>query len=362
MDDWDFHGTSLVVLGAGFSYAATDGGTPLMQGYFDRLNQREYPDLHKFVVQVGCDRSCPTVSDANVERVLLTLEQARTANALMLDGWFEDWIPKLQVLRDQLGRYTLFRLSDQISMDDENWAVNLLARTGFNTSYISLNYDNIAESILSARTGTVHCRNANCPHCKMRRLLQFSCSCGETRRDLGRRWHGSLIKLHGSIAWRRCVCESCCAKECIDADCRCAPFSEIACEYCGEACVPVMVFPTMSKNLGEIPQIGTMWQAARAALEEAESILLFGFSLPTSDELLAQLMRNACEKHRNLRRVGAIDLNPEQVLDRFRQAVNPTCDIEYVPLLVEPGKVPAWYRAPASPALEWCGQAPIQSN
>lgn len=110
----------------------------------------------------------------------------------------------------------------------------------------------------------------------------------------------------------------------------------------------------MSKNLGEIPQIGIMWQAARAALEEATSILLFGFSLPTSDELLAQLMRNACGKHQNLRRVGVIDLYPNQVIERFQQAVNPTCRIEYIPLPVEPGKIPIWYTAPASPILDWC--------
>jgi len=115
-----------------------------------------------------------------------------------------------------------------------------------------------------------------------------------------------------------------------------------------------MVFPTMSKNLGEIPQIGIMWQAARAALEEAKSILLFGFSLPSSDELLAQLMRNACAKHQNLCKVGVIDLNPNQVIERFQQAVNPTCKIEYVPLLVESGKVPSWYTPPASPVLIWC--------
>lgn len=351
---WDFHNTSLVILGAGFSYAATDGGTPLMQGYFDRLKQAEYPDLYKFVTQIGCDRTCPSVSDANVERVLLALEQARTANSLVLDGWFEEWIPKLLAIKNQLGRYTLHRLSDQISMSDDNWAVNVLASTSFNTTYISLNYDNIAESILSSRNGTVHNWNSNCPHCKMRDLLQYSCSCDEKRRDLERRWHGSLIKLHGSIAWRRCICDTCCVKECIDADCSCAPFREIACRYCGKACVPVMVFPTMSKNLGEIPQIGTMWQAARAALEEAESMLLFGFSLPASDELLAQLMRNACEKHRKLRRVGVIDIEPDQVITRFRNAVNPTCDVEYVPLLVGRGEVPMWYSSPSAALLSWC--------
>jgi hypothetical protein len=113
-----------------------------------------------------------------------------------------------------------------------------------------------------------------------------------------------------------------------------------------------MVFPTMSKNLGEIPQIGTMWQAARAALEEAESILLFGFSMPTSDELLTQLMRHACEKTRKLCRVGVIDLVPENVIERFKEAVQPTCDVEYVPLSVPPGETPSWYQPPAVSLLE----------
>lgn len=199
---WDFENTSVVVLGAGFSCAATDGGTPLMKGYFDRLEAETYPELYEFVTQVGCDRRCPAISEANVERVLLTLEQARTANSLVLDGWFEQWMPKLEILRNQLGDYTLRRLSNGFGMSVENWAVNLLAMTGFDTSYISLNYDNIAETILSNRVGTIHCRGANCPHCKMRSLLEYACSCGVTNRQLGNRWYGSLIKLHGSIAWR----------------------------------------------------------------------------------------------------------------------------------------------------------------
>jgi hypothetical protein len=352
MKIWDFRNTSLVILGAGFSFAATDAGTPLMHGYFDKLTKSEFPDLYDFVLEVGCSQTCPLVSDANVERVLLALEQAKNSNELVLNGWFEQWIPRIQSIRDQLGMYTLSRLGDGITIDDENWAANILASTGFETSYISLNYDNVAEKILSARLGTKHLRNPNCPHCKMVDLLDYSCSCGENRRDIGRRWHGSLMKLHGSIAWRRCVCESCCAKECISADRSCMPFREIKCKYCHKPCVPVMVFPTMSKNLREVPQIGTMWQAARAALEEAETILFFGFSLPTSDELFCQLMRNSCKKLRKLRKVGAIDLSPDAVLSRFRMAVDPTCEIAYVPLPVEKNSVPDWYSPPSDSLFE----------
>ncbi|HBE68772.1 MAG TPA: hypothetical protein DDW52_11555 [Planctomycetaceae bacterium] len=285
--------------------------------------------------------------------MLLALEQARTANASVLSGWFEQWEGKLDKLREQLGSYTLFRLSDGIQMDEANWAVNVLGATGFDTTYISLNYDNIAESLLSSRLGTTHCSGGNCPHCRMRSLLQYACSCGITNEDVGDRWFGSLIKLHGSIAWRRCVAQDCCASECIDANCRCKPFEDERCPHCGKMFAPAMVYPTMSKNLGEIPQIGIMWQAARAAIEAAESILLFGFSLPTSDELLAQLVRSSCEKTRRLKRVAAIDLNPERVLGRFREAVSPGDEVEYVPLNVEPGAVPRWYNPPERQLFKW---------
>ncbi len=82
-------------------------------------------------------------------------------------------------------------------------------------------------------------------------------------------------------------------------------------------------------------------------------MLLFGFSMPTSDELFVQLMRNACERKRRLRRVGAIDIVADQVLERFNGAVNPTCQIEYVPLPVVPDQIPAWFVPSSRPVFEF---------
>jgi len=352
MNVWDFKNTSLVVLGAGFSFAATKGRTPLMGGFFDQMIEEKNPELYDFVMQVGCDRTCPAIRDANVERVLLTLEQARTANDLVLDGWFDQWRGKLDSIRAQVGIYTLERLSIDLEIEMEEWVVNVLLNTGFNTTFISMNYDCVTEAILVDRDGTIHCQNANCPHCRMRQLLSYSCGCGVQNRDLGNRWKGCLIKLHGSIAWRRCTSSVCCSKECIDAASDCEPFKPTACPNCRSACSPVMVFPTMRKNLNEIPQIGTMWQAARSAFEQAESILFFGFSLPTSDELLGQLMRHCCERNRLLKKVGVIDCNPESVIERFKQAVNPGCSVDYVPLAVRSGQIPVGYKDSGLPELE----------
>jgi hypothetical protein len=349
---WDFKNTSLVLLGAGFSYAATKGNTPLMRGFFDQLSPSEHRELCDFIMEVGCGQRCPTIRDANIERVLLSLEQARSADDYVLEGWFDRWRDKLDLLRRQVGEYTLERLAVDLEAEKESWVENTLGSTGFSTTFVSMNYDCVAESILVDRVGTKHCHNATCPHCKMRQLLQYSCSCGVQNRDLGERWKGSLIKLHGSIAWWRCTSAQCCASECIDSACDCEPYKSRACPSCRQTCSPVMVFPTMSKNLRDIPQIGTMWQAARCAFESAESILFFGFSLPESDELLGQMMRSCCRERRVLKKVGVIDCTPSTVIERFRQVVDPSWDVEYVHLDVVPNTVPSWYEAPALPVLK----------
>jgi hypothetical protein len=100
--------------------------------------------------------------------------------------------------------------------------------------------------------------------------------------------------------------------------------------------------PTMSKNLEEVKEIATMWQAARSAIAAAESIVLFGFSMPTSDELLVQMLRSTIYANRRLKRVAAIDLDPDGVISRFRHCVPDDCVVSYSPFKVIPGETPDW--------------------
>lgn len=51
--DWDMETTSVVIVGAGFSAAATDGKMPLMTGFFDRLTKEDFPDLFEFVTEAA---------------------------------------------------------------------------------------------------------------------------------------------------------------------------------------------------------------------------------------------------------------------------------------------------------------------
>jgi hypothetical protein len=107
-------------------------------------------------------------------------------------------------------------------------------------------------------------------------------------------------------------------------------------------CEPVLVMPTMTKNLNEIPEIAAMWKTAKMAIAEAESITMFGFSMPTSDELLIQMFRSAIDANRKLKLVAAIDLDPESVLSRFADCVPSNYEVDYRPFKVTPGKRPDW--------------------
>jgi hypothetical protein len=337
--DWQFKETSVVILGAGFSVAATGGKLPLMRTFFDQLQAEEFPLLHDFVKwKAGNPKK------ANVEAVLLALDQIRTSPKGVLAGWADHWKDNALEVNRQLALYTLGRLKPCLEIPDDNWAADLLAESGPETTVISMNYDNIGEQILSNRDGMLHGDfNPTCPHCKMRRLLDKACSCkSRTTEITDPDWCGAMIKPHGSIAWKRCLNQDCCSFECLVAHERCQPFEPCNCPHCHKACGPVLVMPTMSKNLSETPEIGVMWQAARQAIAGAESILLFGFSMPTSDELLMQMIRTAIQENGKLRRVASIDLDPEGVLERFKAGVPEEIALEVKPFPVVPEITPNW--------------------
>ncbi len=336
--DWQLDTTSVVILGSGFSAAATDGKSPLMRSFFDQLDAKDFPLLHEFVSQVSGDPR-----SANVESILLTLDQIRTSPRGVLEGWADRWMDNTSAINQQLASYTLSRLRPCLDIAEDNWAANLLAESGPDTVVISMNYDIMAERILSNRDRLIHGDlNPTCPHCKMRGLLRKGCSCDGKQEIYSSDWLGALIKPHGSIAWKRCLNRECCSYECLVAHEHCQPFEPFACPYCNQKCGPVLVMPTMSKNLSDTPEIAVMWQAARRAIAEAESILMIGFSMTASDELLLTMIRASIHTNKRIRRVGSVDLSPNGVLERFRPCIPRELRVEFKPYPVLLGEAPGW--------------------
>lgn len=313
---------SVFLLGAGFSACVTNGALPVMQGFFDRLHAERQRSLLDFVVDVAGDPQ-----KANAEEVIGLLDQLEDSPLSDLDGKIAKWQPQVLPLRRQLGDYCLQRLCG-VGWSAEHWATCVLASADSNTTIITTNYDNLAESILSAKVGATHFGEmATCHHCRMRRILLADCDCTGTHWASRPHWRGSVLKLHGSVAWKTCYNPECRQFQCLVADQHCRPFDDCPCSCCRHTCQPVIVLPSPRKTYSQFPHLKRMWDSAAQAMNEATNMLVFGFSFPTSDCLVRLMVRTALS-HGKLQQVSIIDLYPDSIADRFKSMIPMNMKVE----------------------------------
>jgi NAD-dependent SIR2 family protein deacetylase len=187
-----------------------------------------------------------------------------------------------------------------------------LANASSSTTVITTNYDNLAERVLSSRKGLRHrSANTNCHHCKLCAILNDECSCGGSQSSESA-WRGSLLKLHGSISWRRCRDSTCSSGECLIPDQHCRPFEDEACPSCGGKCGPVLVPPSMLKTFDRFRGLKQVWNSAFRALSQASSVMFWGFSFPPSDILIRQMVKSAFASNRRKIDFSVIDIDPEK--------------------------------------------------
>jgi len=313
-DDWTVGDTDILFLGAGFSRAATDGAAPLMSDFFHALDSRKHWTLSKFL-----DESFGTFRQANVEEALLKLDQLCASPLVGVDSFFDQCRKRHAEVRKELDLYILERLNN-LKIHDGNWAASLLFGASDRTTVITTNYDNLAEAILSHQERRHRTADTNCHHCKMCRILEVDCGCGSAEWGTENpTWRGSLLKLHGSIAWRRCINPECNPRTCLIPDVHCRPFKNEPCDCCGGACSPVLVPPSMVKTFDSFGQIKRMWNGAYQALLSAESLVIFGFSLPRSDAIIAEMLASTIGRTGKLARLAIIDRDPSGPLKRVEE-------------------------------------------
>ena len=240
--------STVFLLGAGFSRCLTDGAMPLMSGFFDLLNPDRFPLLHRFVG----DTAGP-MATANVEEVIGLLDQLSDSpltdmGSLACCAGSEDGV------RCELGDYCLDRLCCGRCALGTGPPASSPARTKIRPS--------------SPRTTTI-CRRASSPQNKWtpptevssRRAttartspyLLHDCECAGDSSGTRPPWRGSVLKLHGSVAWKTCLNPRCRQHECLVADQHCRPFNGCPCNCCGQPCRPVIVLPSQKKHYRKYP-------------------------------------------------------------------------------------------------------------
>jgi hypothetical protein len=117
----------------------------------------------------------------------------------------------------------------------------------------------------------------------------------EMLRGVAYKKEADLLKLHGSINWARC--RRCDGLHLFSFRHYLAMFKE-PCRRCknGDALLtPVLVPPTLRKNIGSYG-IDGIWERAEAALADADAITIIGYSFPDADTEAKWLFKQAIAK------------------------------------------------------------------
>lgn len=308
--------TDVMLLGAGFSRAATCGEAPLMHDFFHQLDEDKYWSLTRFL-----HRCFENPCDANAETVLVTLDQLAHSPLGRIDTFMDECGSRNAEVRREFNRYCIDRLK-KLGPDYSAFMPYVLAASGEHTTVITTNYDNVAEQVLSNREGMKHgVWDTNCPHCRMVRILEYGCRCDLPDSQGVSDGNGTLLKLHGSVAWRICRNAQCDKCDCIVPDPGCRPFEGAGCDMCKGECDPVIVPPSMNKEYDAFEEISRLWLAAAKALRAAESLIMIGFSMPHTDAVIAQLLRCTIGSAKKLRRVAVLDIDPTSPSRRLLETV-----------------------------------------
>jgi hypothetical protein len=73
--------------------------------------------------------------------------------------------------------------------------------------------------------------------------------------------------------------------------------------------------------------------------------------MPASDELLVHMIRSACKEKMALKRVAAIDIEPEKVLARFEDCMPAGLHVETAAFRVDPSEAPQWLSLESEPVV-----------
>jgi hypothetical protein len=334
--DWDLAQTDVVFLGAGFSRAVTERA-PLISDFFADFDEDRHWQLAKFLRDsFGDPKTC------NVEAALHKLHQLTCAPLGGIDSFLDECRARHNAIRGEFDQYVLHRLRN-LPIPEDSWAGLLLLECSAQTTVVTANYDTIGERLLSSRATVHQCGATDCHHCKMCAILRAECGCSTQSWTIdAANWKGSLLKIHGSIAWRMCTNISCSGATCLLPDEHCRPFKSEPCPCCGQRCSPALVPPSKLKTFEKLQQLQRMWTAAGTALRQAESVLFFGFSVPEADEHVVELIRRTMGKSDKLRRIAVVDVAPDGPASRLRRCLRKPGQVE-----IETYTVPADRSAPA---------------
>jgi len=278
---------SVYVLGAG---ASCEAGGPLIKDFFSRgkksdaaVYARRFDGDEKYLVLEAIYKEwAAKEKDPDVEKFFSYLSLNKTADLSFTDPRTDSKIrPKAveRYLTWYIASYVQHSIAWHKKIPQQYYRfADTLSRRGWDPTIITFNYDMVFEKALIAQLGGVNYRLG-----KIRGLREFS--------DPS---YVPLIKLHGSLNWRKCT-------RCEDIEVFDHPVAHtFKRERCGSRCDgfmnPVIVPPVRDK----VAYLGSgnhLWSEAHKALQKADYLAIIGYSLPAIDDASQELLRRAVKSN-----------------------------------------------------------------
>jgi NAD-dependent SIR2 family protein deacetylase len=297
------------LLGAG---ASVPSGIPAVEGLLDELMKRgrkmQNKDINRLV------KYCENNDIDNIEDVLtaayladFATENSRIASLIEFflfrdDGNMKDDINSSSVSFLQETLQTLFGLLTSTmlsaSPNDAHEAIVDFSQSYRNTSIITTNYDGcIDEAIIQTDTdleGGLEEESSAPYYFPKQKTLEETAKTNEMNEEKEEQ-SIELIKIHGSVNWT--YCESCQAvhtynlkevKRFYQDDIISYPVIGI-CPDCGGRRRPLLVPPIAFKFL-RYPALVGLWQSAKENINDAEYIIVVGYSFADSDDYIRKII------------------------------------------------------------------------
>lgn len=273
------------VLGAGSSY---DAGGPLIRDFFsmdsersERVHFDHFQSDEKFLgLQAAYEEWAEGAKDPNIEGFFQRVQFQR----LMRKG-FDTHLPGVTLNPETLYRYLVWYIAAYVraSVADQgnppayyrDFAKSLRQR-GKRYAVLTFNYDLVFERALLKEYGELDYKLG-----RIRGLKKFSKGV-------------PLIKLHGSLNWSWC---SGCEEVYVDENPTAANYRREACprRRCGMLLEPLIVPPDANKN-ASLDIISGLWRKAGSFLNQADRIVIVGYSLPDADTSAKELLMEPVQR------------------------------------------------------------------
>lgn len=290
----------------------SEGFSKLCAGYRDYISEESFhkvacliDTLYGSQIVAEIDRAVSKnlicISDSSIPQV--TIEELLTYIDIALSNK-ESWLPFEELRQavhnfifETLDSMTLGFHSDVYKFNDDGTfnhrrncydklIDNVITLTDHNC-FISFNYDLFLDKAVSINNhsilGDYNLEFVSVEHFASYKRIQNG---KRTEKDV------DILKLHGSINWARCPV---CNEIYLEYFSRYRSIFEKTCKRCGKRLIPILVPPTLRKQIEEYG-IGCLWDRAEEILSMADNIIIIGYSFPDVDTEAKWLFKRSLVK------------------------------------------------------------------